>query len=85
MTEDEAAKWMLNTFEQFGFIYQDAAATHLFQFNDERLAYFDKNSNLCVGKKVLSIFNRLTPDAVYERRDKFWRRRLETDQPGRQQ
>lgn len=85
MTEDEAARWMLAEYEEFGFIYQDAAASHLFHLNDARLSYFDASSNLCVGKGVLRIFNNLTPDAVYERSGKFWRRRLETDQPGRQQ
>jgi hypothetical protein len=85
MTEEEAARWMLREYDEFGFIYQEGAAGHLFQLNDEKLAYFDKNSNLCVGKGVLAIFNRLTPAAVYERSGKFWRRRLETDQPGRQQ
>lgn len=85
MTEDEAALWMLAEFEEAGFLYQDGAASHLFHLHDEKLAYFDQRSNLCVGKGVLSIFNRLTPDAVYERSGKFWRTRLETDQPGRQQ
>jgi hypothetical protein len=85
MTEDEAARLMLSEYERLGFLYQDGAASHLFQFNDERLAYFDKDSNLCVGKAVLAAFNRLTPNAVYERAGKYWRNRLETDQPGRQQ
>jgi len=85
MTEDEAALWMLAEYERDGFLYQEAAATHLFQLQDETLAYFDKSSSLCVGKGVLKIFNKLTPDAVYERSGKFWRIRLETDQPGRQQ
>lgn len=85
MSEDEAARWMLREYEKFGFLYQDGAASHLLQLSDERLAYFDQNSNLCVGKKVLVIFNSLTPGAVYERVGKFWRCRLETDQPGRQQ
>lgn len=85
MTEEEAAQWMLSEFKEFGFIYQEGAASHLFQFNDEKLAYFDKNSNLCIGKGILTAFNRLTPEAVYERSGKFWRNRLETDQPGRQQ
>lgn len=76
---------MLKRYEEAGFLYQEEAASHLFQLNDERFAYFDKSSNLCVGKKVLAIFNSLTSDAVYERAGKFWRRRLETDQPGRQQ
>jgi len=85
MTEEDAAHWMLTEYEEFGFLYQEAAANHLFNLKDEKLAYFDKSSNLCVGKGVLAIFNRLTPEAVYERSGKFWRRRLETDQPGRQQ
>lgn len=85
MTEDEAAAWMLRRFERQGYLYQDEAASQLFQLNDIKLAYFDANSNLCVGKDVLRRFNVLTPDAVYERAGKFWRHRLETDQPGRQQ
>lgn len=36
-------------------------------------------------KKVLAAFNKLTPNAVYERTGKFWRDLLTTDQPGRQQ
>lgn len=85
MTEEDAARWMLAEFEAAGFLYQEGAANHLYHLRDERLAYFDKNSNLCIGKGVLAIFNRLTPNAVYERNGKFWRHRLETDQPGRQQ
>ena len=85
MTEEEAARWMLAEYEAAGFVYQETAASHLFQLNDETLAYFDKSSNLCVGKRVLEIFKDLTPDAVYERAGKFWRNRLATDQPDRQQ
>ena len=85
MTEEEAAHWMLAEYEAAGFLYQEAAASHLFQLNDEKLAYFDKSSNLCIGEVVLDVFNKLTPDAVYERAGRFWRVRLETDQPGRQQ
>lgn len=85
MTEEQAAQWMLREYDKFGFLYQDLAASHLFHLNDKRLAYFDKASNLCVGKGVLAKFNAWTPDAVYERSGKFWRRRLATDAPGRQQ
>ena len=85
MTEEEAARWMLAEFEEAGFLYQESAASHLFHLHDERLAYFDGASNLCLGKGVLKIFNSLTPEAVYERSGKFWRERLEKDQPGRQQ
>jgi hypothetical protein len=85
MTPEQAAAWMLREYEAKRFLYQDEAASHLLHLNDENLAYFDANGNVCVGKKVLAAFNKLTPDIVYERTDKFWRDRLSTDQPGRQQ
>ena len=85
MTPQEAAEWMLEQFEGGRCLYQEVAASNLLHLNDEQLAYYDGNGNVCVGKKVLAAFNKLTPDAVYERTGKFWRDRLPSDQPGRQQ
>jgi len=85
MTVEEAAAWMLAQFAAKRFLYQEEAATHLLHLHDDALAYYDGNGNVCVGKKVLAAFNKLTLDAVYERADKFWRDRLPSDQPGRQQ
>jgi hypothetical protein len=85
MTPEQAAEWMLEQFEAKGFLYQEEAATHLLHLHYKQLAYFDGSGNVCVGKKVLALFNKLTPDAVYERAEKFWRDRLPSDQPGRQQ
>lgn len=85
MTPQDAAEWMLEQFEAKRFLYQEEAASHLLHLHDEELAYFDGNGNVCVGKKVLVVFNKLTPDVVYERAAKFWRDRLPTDQAGRQQ
>jgi hypothetical protein len=76
---------MLRRYEAQRFLYQEEAASHLLHLHDEDLAYYDANGNVCVGKKVLAAFNRLTPDTVYERTAKFWRDRLSTDQSGRQQ
>lgn len=85
MTPLEAATWMLQEYRRQRFLYQDEAASHLLFLRHEALAYFDANGNACIGKKVLSEFNKLTPEIVYERSGKFWRDRLETDQPTRQQ
>lgn len=85
MTPQQAAEWMLREFQKKRFLYQEEAATHLLHLHDEQLAYYDHSGNVCVGKKVLTAFNKLTSDAVYERTDKFWRDRLPSDQPGRQQ
>lgn len=85
MTPEDAASYMFEEYNAKRFLYQEEAASYLLHLGDDALAYYDSNSNVCVGKAVLSIFNRLTPDAVYERSGKFWRDRLSTDQPGRQQ
>lgn len=85
MTPQEAADWMLLQFEAKRFLYQEEAATHLLHLHDEDLAYYDDAGNVCVGKAVLKLFNELTPHSVYERGEKYWRDRLASDQPGRQQ
>jgi len=85
MTSHQAAAWMLEQFESQGFLYQEGAASHLIHLHDETIAYYDANGNACISKAVLKKFNELTPDDVYERAGKFWRHRLPTDQPGRQQ
>ena len=85
MTFAEAAEWMCDRFSLQGFLYQEEAASQLWHLHDPELAYFDKAGNLCVGKLVLKAFARLTPNAVYERAEKFWRERLPTDLAGRQQ
>ena len=76
---------MLQQYESKRFLYQEEAASHLLHLHDENLAYYDKNGNVCIGKQVLVAFNKLTPDIVYERIGKFWRDRLSSDQPSRQQ
>jgi hypothetical protein len=85
MTPEDAAAWMLKEFEAKRFLYQEEAASYLLHLHDSGLAYYDKTGNVCVGKAVLKCFTDLTPDVVYERSGKFWRDRLDTDQPGRQQ
>ena len=80
-----AAEWMLTQFITNRFLYHEEAASHLLHLDDPELAYYDTSGNVCVGKSVLTHFNDLTPDIVYQRVGKYWRDRLETDQPGRQQ
>lgn len=85
MTTDEAVQWMLERFARNRCLYQDEAASNFLHLKDSTLAYYDANGNVCIAKDILKKFNDATPDAVYERADKFWRPRLPTDQPGRQQ
>jgi hypothetical protein len=86
MNPAEAAAWMLERYEATNrVLYQELAASHLLHLHNEEVAYYDASGNVCIGKKVLAAFTKLTPDLVYERGDKFWRDRLPSDQPGRQQ
>lgn len=85
MKPQQAAQIMYDLFKENGFLYQETAAMELADFESEGLSYYDDSGSLCVGKAVLKEFNLLTPECVYERSGKFWRERLETDEPGRQQ
>ncbi len=76
---------MLREYETNRFLYQEEAASYFLHLNDDLLAFYDAQGNACVSKGVLAAFNKLTPNSVYERASKFWRDRLTTDQPGRQQ
>ena len=85
MEYDEAAKWMLDQYNKNGFLYQEEASSYFLNNDHDGMIYYDGKGNLCLGKEVLKKFKKLTPNAVYERANKFWRTRLETDQPGRNQ
>ena len=68
-----------------GTLYQETAAAYLIDFDDDHLAYWNDAGSLCVSKAVLAIFQKITPNYVFERTGKFWRPREEFDRPGRQQ
>jgi len=85
MTPVEAAQWMKSLLDENGMLYQSEAASELIAHDDDRLAYYDDQGSLCVGKAVLTAFRKITPDAVYLRTDKMWRQREDYHLPGRQQ
>jgi len=82
---EDAVDWMLQELKRHRALYQSDVAQHLIGFKDEKLAYYDNNGNCCIGKKVLDLFKRRTPDVVYERSAKSWRQREPYDRPGRLQ
>ncbi|WP_390473845.1 DUF6953 family protein [Altererythrobacter sp. MTPC7] len=85
MTSDQAAQWMEEQYLLFNHVlYQDYVASCLLHAESGQ-TYFDKSANLCVAKDALKQFRKRLPDIVYDRREKCWRDRLESDQPGRQQ
>jgi len=85
MTPLDAATWMLATVKSQGELYQEAVANELIGHGDEALAYYDDSGNVCVGKKVLSEFKKISPDIVWSKSGKYWRQRESDDEPGRMQ
>jgi hypothetical protein len=85
MTPAEAARWMKEQLDSEEMLYQSEVAYTLGEHEDERLAYYDDDGNLCVGKQVLAEFRKITPDVVYVRSEKMWRRREDYDEPWRLQ
>jgi hypothetical protein len=85
-TPESVARWMLSQIERDGELYQEVAASEIFdQFGDE-FTYENDNGNLAIAKPVLAAFRNVTGDAVvWERGERKWRKREALDDPGRQQ
>jgi hypothetical protein len=84
-TARSVAEWMKAQFEQRGELYQvDVIIAIETRFGKEFM-YDNENGNPAIARSVLKEFRKLTPDAVWERGDRYWRRRQGYDQPGRQQ
>jgi hypothetical protein len=61
-------------------LYQQDVAAAIQHHFGEPFVYFNANGNLAISKGVLQEFRKLTPDCVWDRHDKCWRKRAEWDQ-----
>ncbi|MBB4063669.1 DUF6953 family protein [Gellertiella hungarica] len=84
MTVQAAARWMASELQKDGTLYQEHAVGHIHDL-DEALTITNSNGNLGIRPDVLKAFNKLTPDAVWSRSGRYWRKREDYDIPGRQQ
>lgn len=84
-TPGEVANFMVEELDRVKFLHQE---TVVYQIKAKFGAGFtgtNANGNPSIHKNVLAEFNRLTPDVVWERGERLWRRRQSYDKPGRQQ
>lgn len=51
----------------------------------EQFVYMNDAGNYGIAKPVLAAFNKLTPDVVWSRSERCWRKRAEYDVAGRMQ
>jgi hypothetical protein len=88
ITAETVADWMLAELEkQDGVLYQSDAASQIAEVFGAQFIYeSDSTGHDCIAKPVLAAFRKLSGDSVvWNRGDRFWRRRELDDEPGRQQ
>lgn len=84
MDAGTAAKWMLVQMTQDGCIYQDDVVDALVRANAESLLRENSDGNLVVGLELLKAFRKLTEaTVVWVKPDRYWRFRVDEDEPGR--
>lgn len=78
------AAWMLSRVEADGCLYQEDAVAHLMDIGEEELLRLNDAGNQVLGKGVLAAFRGLTESSVvWDRRERYWRSRVQADGPGR--
>ncbi len=76
---------MLRALEERYSLYQESIVHDIATEFGEEFTYLNANGNLSIDKKVLREFRKLTEaTVVWKRGDRMWRKRMESDPPGRQ-
>ncbi|CAB3863648.1 hypothetical protein LMG26689_02623 [Achromobacter animicus] len=80
-----AARWMLEMLRRDGCVYQDDTVDMLTNVGAEELLRENLDGNMVLGNEVLSAFKKISADAVWIKPDRYWRWRVDEDEPGREQ
>lgn len=81
---NEIAAWMLVRLQQEGCLYQDDVVDHLIRSELESALVENADGNQVIAKDVLSAFRKLTETTVvWVKSDRYWRGRVDEDEPGR--
>ncbi|WP_411960981.1 DUF6953 family protein [Pseudomonas mandelii] len=84
MTPDSVALWMLEKIRNESCIYQDDVVDFLVKSNQEALLVENADGNQVLGRNVLTSFRKLTDSTVvWVKPDRYWRFRVDEDEPGR--
>lgn len=80
------AAWMAEELKKQLHLYQEQTAKDIQRLFGKSFVYNNANGNPAISKSVLKEFNKLTKeDVVWSRGERYWRARIPTDKPGRQQ
>jgi len=56
-------------------LYQEEIVIDIENEFGEPYCYYNENGNLAISKTVLKEFRKLTPDYVWDRSERYWRKR----------
>lgn len=85
MDAKAASNWMLKKIQLDGCIYQDDVVDFLIRSNAENLVRENAEGNMVVGTELLNRFKKITEsNVVWVKPDRYWRFRVEEDEPGRE-
>ena len=76
---------MLAMLERDGCVYQDDTIDMLAKASAEYLLKENADGNPALGRPVLNEFKKISTEAVWIKPDRYWRWRVEEDEPGREQ
>lgn len=86
VTAEDVAKHMLERFEASdGYLAQDDAAQEVSNTFGEPWFYYNDAGNLAIARDVLAAFRKLTPNVVWDRTQRAWRRREAGDDADKRQ
>lgn len=81
----DAADWMLRRVEKSGVLHQDDAVSGVADKFGKGTTYENAAGNAAISKEVLAAFKKISPDIVWSRSERCWRKREKGDEPGRNQ
>lgn len=82
----DVAKWMLEQLKEKKRLYQETAVYQIRKLFGEEYSYRNENGNFAISKEVLNEFRKMSEAiAIWERGERAWRLRRDSDKPGRQQ
>jgi hypothetical protein len=78
----DVAAYMKRRLGEEGDLYQEVVVYEIQQEFGDQFVYTNDNGNLAIASSVLAEFRKITPDAVWVRSERYWRRREESDEAG---
>lgn len=77
----DVAIFMRTLLDQKGELYQEEAAAEIENKFGSDFVYENENGNIAIHRKVLEEFRNITPEIIWERRERMWRSRESSDEP----